>query len=227
MDIEGIGEKQVQRFLDEDLIRDVGRSVRPPRAEQLTALDRMGETSSGNLIGEIRRLPRGAFPPGPVRARVRRASARSPPRRWPTSSGRSRSCGRRSRADRGDGRSRVRSWRSRSPRPSPRSAPADCREAPRPRASGSSSTPRRGAPRAARSKAGPVVLTGTLPEPDAGGGCGAGQEGRGEGRPIRCRRRPTTSSPATAPDRSWPRRRSSATRSSTKARPARAPRRRS
>ncbi len=61
MDIEGIGEKQVQRFLDEDLIRDVA-DLYALRTEQLTALDRMGETSSGNLVGEIDRSREVPFP---------------------------------------------------------------------------------------------------------------------------------------------------------------------
>lgn len=61
MDIEGIGEKQVQRFLDEELIRDVA-DLYALRPEQLTALDRMGETSSGNLINEIDRSREVPFP---------------------------------------------------------------------------------------------------------------------------------------------------------------------
>ena len=52
MDIEGIGEKQVLRFLEEGLIRDVA-DIYDLRREQLEALDRMGETSSGKLIDEI------------------------------------------------------------------------------------------------------------------------------------------------------------------------------
>jgi len=61
MDIEGIGEKQVQRFLDEGLIRDVA-DLYSLRQDQLTALDRMGETSSGNLIAEIDRSREVPFP---------------------------------------------------------------------------------------------------------------------------------------------------------------------
>lgn len=52
MDIEGLGEKQVFRFLEEGLISDVA-DIYDLRQEQLEALDRMGETSSGNLIAEI------------------------------------------------------------------------------------------------------------------------------------------------------------------------------
>lgn len=61
MDIEGIGEKQVQRFLDEGLIRDVA-DLYALRVDQLTELDRMGETSSGNLIAEIDRSREVPFP---------------------------------------------------------------------------------------------------------------------------------------------------------------------
>lgn len=61
MDIEGIGDKQVQRFLDEGLISDVADLYRLT-AGQLMALDRMGETSSGNLISEIDRSRQVPFP---------------------------------------------------------------------------------------------------------------------------------------------------------------------
>ena len=52
MDIEGLGEKQVYRFLQEGLISDVADIYSLTR-EQLQSLDRMGETSSANLISEI------------------------------------------------------------------------------------------------------------------------------------------------------------------------------
>lgn len=52
MDIEGLGEKQVRRFLDEGLIADAA-DIYTLRQEQLEELDRMGVTSSGNLIKEI------------------------------------------------------------------------------------------------------------------------------------------------------------------------------
>lgn len=52
MDIEGLGEKQVARFLDEGLISDVA-DIYSLRQEQLEALERMGRTSSANLIAEI------------------------------------------------------------------------------------------------------------------------------------------------------------------------------
>ena len=61
MDIEGIGEKQVLRFLDEGLIADVADLYDLTR-EQLQALDRMGETSAGNLIAEIERSREVPFP---------------------------------------------------------------------------------------------------------------------------------------------------------------------
>lgn len=61
MDIEGIGDKQVQRFLDEGLISDIP-DLYDLRQERLAALDRMGETSSANLIGEIEKSRQVPFP---------------------------------------------------------------------------------------------------------------------------------------------------------------------
>ncbi len=61
MDIEGLGEKQVMRFLEEGLISDVA-DIYSLRSEQLEALDRMGATSSANLIAEIDRSRSVPFP---------------------------------------------------------------------------------------------------------------------------------------------------------------------
>jgi len=61
MDIEGIGEKQVLRFLDEGLIGDVA-DIYELKQEQLEALDRMGKVSSGNLIAEIEKSREVPFP---------------------------------------------------------------------------------------------------------------------------------------------------------------------
>ncbi|MBN8867628.1 MAG: NAD-dependent DNA ligase LigA [Solirubrobacterales bacterium] len=61
MDIEGIGEKQVARFLEEGLISDVA-DLYDLRQEQLQELDRMGETSSANLIAEIDKSREVPFP---------------------------------------------------------------------------------------------------------------------------------------------------------------------
>ncbi len=61
MDIEGIGEKQVLRFLEEGLIADVADLYELTR-EQLEALDRMGRTSAGNLITEIEKSREVPFP---------------------------------------------------------------------------------------------------------------------------------------------------------------------
>ena len=61
MDIEGIGEKQVLRFLEEGLIADVADLYDLTR-EQLEALDRMGRTSAGNLITEIEKSREVPFP---------------------------------------------------------------------------------------------------------------------------------------------------------------------
>ncbi len=61
MDIEGLGEKQVMRFLDEGLISDVA-DIYSLTGEQLEALERMGATSSANLIAEIDRSRSVPFP---------------------------------------------------------------------------------------------------------------------------------------------------------------------
>jgi len=61
MDIEGLGEKQAQRFLELGLISDVA-DIYSLRQEQLEELDRMGATSSANLIVEIDRSRTVPFP---------------------------------------------------------------------------------------------------------------------------------------------------------------------
>jgi DNA ligase (NAD+) len=52
MDIDGLGEKQALRFLDEGLIEDVA-DVYELSEEQLTALERFGEVSARNLLAAI------------------------------------------------------------------------------------------------------------------------------------------------------------------------------
>ncbi len=52
MDIDGFGEKQAQRFLEEGLIDDVAE-IYDLDAERLTGLDRFGEVSAANLIAAI------------------------------------------------------------------------------------------------------------------------------------------------------------------------------
>jgi DNA ligase (NAD+) len=52
MDIEGLGEKNAMRFLDEGLITDPA-SIYDLTAERLMELDRFGETSARNLVREI------------------------------------------------------------------------------------------------------------------------------------------------------------------------------
>ncbi len=54
MDIDGMGEKQARRFLEEGLIADVG-DIYDLTVERLTELDRFGETSAGNLVAQIER----------------------------------------------------------------------------------------------------------------------------------------------------------------------------
>jgi DNA ligase (NAD+) len=52
MDIDGLGEKQAQRFLEEGLIADVA-DIYDLTEEQLLAMDRFGETSAHNLLAAI------------------------------------------------------------------------------------------------------------------------------------------------------------------------------
>jgi DNA ligase (NAD+) len=52
MDIDGFGEKQALRFLEEGLIADVG-DIYDLTEEQLVGLDRFGETSARNLLAAI------------------------------------------------------------------------------------------------------------------------------------------------------------------------------
>jgi DNA ligase (NAD+) len=52
MDIDGLGEKQALRFLEEGLIADVG-DIYELEEEQLLAMDRFGETSARNLLAAI------------------------------------------------------------------------------------------------------------------------------------------------------------------------------
>jgi DNA ligase (NAD+) len=54
MDIEGLGEKNAMRFLEEGLITDPA-SIYDLTAERLVDLERFGETSARNLIAEIER----------------------------------------------------------------------------------------------------------------------------------------------------------------------------
>jgi DNA ligase (NAD+) len=52
MDIDGLGEKQAMRFLEEGLIADVA-DIYELSEEQLTAMERFGETSARNLLAAI------------------------------------------------------------------------------------------------------------------------------------------------------------------------------
>jgi DNA ligase (NAD+) len=54
MDVEGLGEKLVMRFLEEGLIGDVG-DIYDLTAERLGELEGFAEVSAGNLMGEIER----------------------------------------------------------------------------------------------------------------------------------------------------------------------------
>ena len=52
MDIDGLGEKQAQRFLEDGLITDAA-GIYDLNAEQLTGLERFGEVSAANLLAAI------------------------------------------------------------------------------------------------------------------------------------------------------------------------------
>ena len=60
MDIEGLGEKNVYRFLDEGLITDPA-SIYDLTAEQIAALEGFGDTSAKALVAEIERSKRSPF----------------------------------------------------------------------------------------------------------------------------------------------------------------------
>jgi DNA ligase (NAD+) len=60
MDIEGLGEKNLLRFLDEGLITDPA-SIYDLEAETIAALEGFGETSANALIGEIERSKQSPF----------------------------------------------------------------------------------------------------------------------------------------------------------------------
>ena len=91
MDIEGFGEKLVDRFYDEGLVRALpdlyGLTVE--RLEQLEGFQRK---SAENLVGVDRALQGPAVPPGAVRARDPRHRLRERPRARRRISGRSTGC---------------------------------------------------------------------------------------------------------------------------------------
>jgi len=60
MDIEGLGEKNVMRFLDEELITDPA-SIYDLTAERIAGLDGFGETSARALVSEIERSKQTPF----------------------------------------------------------------------------------------------------------------------------------------------------------------------
>jgi len=61
MDIEGLGEKQAMRFLEDGLIRDAS-DIYDLEAEQLRELEGFGEVSAGNLIEAIEASKSQPFP---------------------------------------------------------------------------------------------------------------------------------------------------------------------
>ena len=60
MDIDGLGEENARRFLDEGLIKDTG-DIYDLTAERLVELERFGETSAGNLVQAIEASKRQPF----------------------------------------------------------------------------------------------------------------------------------------------------------------------
>ena len=68
MDIEGLGEKNVMRFLDEGLITDPA-SIYDLTAERIAELDGFGETSANALIARDRGLEGEPVRPRALRAR--------------------------------------------------------------------------------------------------------------------------------------------------------------
>ena len=60
MDIEGLGEKNVMRFLDEGLITDPA-SIYDLEAERIAGLDGFGDTSARALVAEIERSKQSPF----------------------------------------------------------------------------------------------------------------------------------------------------------------------
>ena len=119
MDIEGLGEKNACRFLQEGLIADAA-DIYDLTAERIAELEGFGEISAREPDRGDRGLEEEALLARPLRARAARASASSTPRRWPSTSARSTPCSRPSRRRSRRSRGSARSWPSRSTRSSPR-----------------------------------------------------------------------------------------------------------
>ena len=216
MDIEGLGEKLALRFLDEGLITD-SAGIYDLTAERLAELEGFGEISARNLIARDRGLEAAAVRARPLRARPARASATSPPRRSPSTSA-SIDAPARGRAPRqiteveGIGPMLAEQLREElADEAIARSDRAAARARSALRALGGRA-PRRG--RAARGQDLRPHRHPARAEPRAGDE--ADPRAPAARSPARSRRRPTTSSPATARARSSPRPRRSAPRSSTR-----------
>ena len=121
MDIDGLGEKQAKRFLEDGLIADAA-GIYELTAEQLTGLEGFGEVSA--------REPARRRSSSRSRCRSRAsssrsastASARSPRRRWRATSARSTTCSRPARSGSRRSTASARSSPSRSSSSSPTSA---------------------------------------------------------------------------------------------------------
>ena len=93
MEIDGLGEKQALRFLEEGLISDVA-DIFDLTEERLAGLEGFGEVSARNLVAAIEVAREAALHPRPLRPRPARASATSPRPPSPTTSARSTRCAR-------------------------------------------------------------------------------------------------------------------------------------
>ena len=91
MDIEGLGEKNAMRFLDEGLITDPA-SIYDLTAERIAELEGFGETSAQALIAEIERSKQQPVRARPLRARAARDRLRQRRARSPSTSARSTPC---------------------------------------------------------------------------------------------------------------------------------------
>ena len=154
MDIDGLGEKQALRFLEEGPDRGRRRHLRARRgaARRPRGLRRDLGPQPG---GGDRRLARTAGSNGCSTRSACPASARSPPRRSPTTSARSTPCMRPIRSGSRRSRGWGRSWPGRSPSRSPTSRPGRWSRSSRPGVCGWRRARTNGAPRAGRWKAGP------------------------------------------------------------------------
>ena len=163
MDIDGLGEKQALRFLQEGLIADVA-DIYDLSEEQLDGPRGLRRDLGPQPAGGDRRLARSAPSNASSTRSACPASATSPRKPSPTTSARSTPCTRPTPSRSRRSRASARSWPCRSPSRWPTSAPGSWSRSCARRGCGSSRTPSE-----RRASGGPLegktfVLTGTLPE---------------------------------------------------------------